>query len=285
MSGRVLVIGATGSVGSEVVSQLVRAGQQVKAATRTPASVHLSDAAVECVEFDFERPETFAKALTGVDRVFLIARPGDDDADVVAFPLIDEMKRLKVRRVVNLTAMGVEAREDMALRKIERYLEESELDFTHLRPNFFMQVFSTGPLLSDICSTGGIHLPAADARLSYIDVRDIAAVAARALIDESHIGKAYTLTGGRSLDHYEIAQYISGAAERSIEYIPISEENAKLALANAGLSRARAERVIGFYRLVRQGFCAPVSADAEVILGRPPISFPQFANDFASSWR
>ena len=161
MAGRILVIGATGSVGSELVSQLVQAGQQVKAATRTPASVQPMNAAVEYVEFDFERPQTFANALTGVDRAFLIARPGDDDADVVAFPLIDEMKRFNVKRVVNLTAMGVETQEDLALRRIEHYLEDSGLGFTHLRPNFFMQVFSVGPLLADIRSTSGIHVPAA----------------------------------------------------------------------------------------------------------------------------
>src|SRR5262249_30892636 len=278
MAGRVLVIGATGSVGSAVVDELIRAGQKINTATRTSQSVGSSNDSVEYVEFDFERPLTFEKALTGVDRVFMIARPGDDHADVVALPFIDEMQRLNVSRVVNLTAMGAETRDDMALRKIERYLEDSGLGFTHLRPNFFMQVFSSGPLLADIRSTGGIHIPAAEAKLSYIDVRDIAAVAARALIDESHSGKAYTLTGGRSLDHDEIAQHISRVAERRIEYVPISEETAKSALENAGLSSARAERLIGFYRLVRQGLCAPVSGDVEVILGRPPISFAKFAS-------
>lgn len=285
MSGRVLVIGATGSVGSAVVDELIRAGQKINAATRTPQSVGSSNDSVENVEFDFERPLTFEKALTGVDRVFMIARPGDDHADVVALPFIDEMQRLNVSRVVNLTAMGAETRDDMALRKIERYLEDSGLGFTHLRPNFFMQVFSTGLLLADIRSTGGIHIPAADAKLSYIDVRDIAAVAARALIDESHIGKAYTLTGGSALDHYEIAQHISDAADRRIDYVPISEDTARSGLERAGLSASRTERLIGFYRLVRQGFCAPVSVDVEAILGRHPISFTEFANDFASCWR
>jgi uncharacterized protein YbjT (DUF2867 family) len=236
------------------------------------------------VEFDFERPETFAAALDGVDRVFLIARPGDDHADRVALPLIDEIVRKGVRHVVNLSAMGAETREDFALRKIERYLEDSGVGFTHLRPNFFMQVFSTGPLLMDIRSTGAIHIPAADAKLSYIDARDIASVAAATLTEQGHAGKAYTLTGGQALDHNDIARAISDAAGKTIGYVAISQEAARAGLAGVGLSPARIERLLGFYRLVRQGFCSPVSSDVETVLGRPPISFAQFANDNASCW-
>lgn len=284
MAGPILVIGATGSVGSGLVEQLGRKGEKVRAATREPADRRSPDNAVEFVEFDFERPQTFAAALDGVDRVFLIARPGDDHADRVAFPLIDEMKRQGVRHVVNLSAMGVEARDDFALRKVERYLEESGIGFTHLRPNFFMQVFSTGPLLLDIRSTGAIHIPAAGAKLSYIDARDIAAVAAATLTEQGHMGKAYTLTGGQALDHHEIARAISGAAGKTIQYVAITEETALRVLAAAGLSPERAERLIGFYRLVRQGFCASVSSDVQTVLGRPPISFEQFAKDHASCW-
>jgi uncharacterized protein YbjT (DUF2867 family) len=236
------------------------------------------------VEFDFERPETFAPALDGADRVFLIARPGDDHADLVAYPLIDEMKRQGVRHVVNLSAMGVEIRDDFALRRIERYLEDSGVGFTHLRPNFFMQVFSSGPLLLDIRSTGAIHIPAADAKLSYIDVRDIAAVAAATLTEQGHTGKAYTLTGGEALDHREIARAISGASGRTVQYVPISEEAARKSLEAAGLSPERTERLLGFYRLVRQGFCMPVSSDVQTLLGRSPISFAQFSSDNATCW-
>lgn len=284
MRGQILVIGATGSVGSELVTQLCAKGERVRAATRAPGSRYSPDNAVEFVEFDLERPQTFAAALDGVDRVFLIARPGDDHADRVAFPLIDEMKRQRVSHVVDLSAMGAETREDFALRKIERYLEESGMGFTHLRPNFFMQVFSTGPLLLDIRSTGAIHIPAADAKLSYIDARDIAAVAAATLAEQGHTGKAYTLTGSQALDHYEIARHISAAAGTRVQYLAITEEGARSALASAGLPPERVERLIGFYRLVRAGFCEPVSTDVQTVLGRRPVTFERFAGDNASCW-
>ena len=285
MSGQVLVIGATGSVGSELVTLLSRMGERVRAATRDPAAARSPHSAVEFVEFDFERPQTFAATLDGVDRVFLIARPGDDHADLVAYPLIDEMKRRGVRHVVNLSAMGAESRDDFALKKVERYLEDSGVGFTHLRPNFFMQVFSAGPLLLDIRSTGAIHIPAADAKLSYVDVRDIAAVAAATLTEQGHTGKAYTLTGAEALDHQEIARAISSASGRTVQYVAISEEAARRSLEAAGFSPERTERLLGFYRLVRHGLCAPVSSDVQSVLGRAPISFAQFASDNASRWR
>src|SRR5438552_3646579 len=219
MSGQVLVIGATGSVGSELVTLLSRMGERVRAATREPGEARSPHSAVEFVEFDFDRLQSVAAALHGIDRVFLIARPGDDHADRVALPLIDEMKRRGVRQVVNLSAMGAESRDDFALRKVERYLEDSGVGFTHLRPNFFMQIFSTPPLLLGIRSTGEIKIPAADATLSYIDVRDIAAVAAATLTERGHTGKAYTLTGGQALDHQEIARAISGASGRMVQYV------------------------------------------------------------------
>jgi uncharacterized protein YbjT (DUF2867 family) len=285
MEGQILIIGATGSVGSELVSLLIQSGARVRAASREPAAAkQRSTSQIEFVEFDFERPQTFASALDGVDRVFLIARPGDEHPERAAIPLIDEMKRQGVRHAVNLSAMGVETRNDIGLRRVELYVEDSGIGFTHLRPNFFMQVFSSGPLLADIRLTGAIHIPAAAAKLSYVDVRDIAAVAAAALTGQDHVGKVYTITGGQSLDHYQIAETISEAAHRAVQYVPISEEIAQRNLSAAGFSPERVERLIGFYRLVRDGFCAPISDDVEKVLGRPPISIAQFARDNASCW-
>jgi len=283
--GPILVVGATGAVGSELVSQLRHKGERVRGATRKPADASRRfGSAVEYVEFDLERPETYATALAGVKRVFLIARPGDDHSDRLAIPLLDEMKRQNVRHVVNLSAYGAETRDDFALRKIEKHLEASGMAFTHLRPNWFMQVFASGPLLVGIRSSAAFAIPAADARISYIDVRDIAAVAAVSLTTKDHTDKAYTLTGPQPLNHDEIAHRISNAVGKAIRYVPISEENARKAILSAGLSSERTERLIGFYRLVRAGACDRVSPDVETVLGRLPIAFEQFAANYAHCW-
>lgn len=284
VSEKVLVIGATGTVGREVLKLLAGKGQMVRAASRKPSrQIGLPDG-IETVEFDLERPSTFAAALEGVDRVFMIARPGDEHSDLLALPLVDEMKRLKIRRVVDLSAFGAETRDDFALRKIEVYLEGSGMEFTHLRPNWFMQIFSAGSLLADIRSTGGIHVPGGDAKISYIDARDIAAVAVAALTEPGHAGRAYTLTGPDPLDFNEVARFISEASGKAVRYVELTEDAARAALKAAGFSEERVERLIGFYRLVRRGFCAPVSPDAATVLARSTIRFAQFVRDNASCW-
>lgn len=285
MSESILVLGATGAVGQGVVEGLLGRGVRVRGASRGAGGVTTQGGpGVEWVRMDLERPETFGPALAGVDRVFLIARPGDEHPERVAGPLIEAMQRAGVRHVVNLTALGVESRNDITLRKVELLLESSGLAYTHLRPNFFMQIFTTPPLLPAIRATGTIRIPAGAARISYIDAADIAAVAVAALTEAGHAGRAYTLTGPEALDHEALAALISEATGSSVRYEPADEEEARAALDAAGYSPERVERLIGFYRLVRAGFCAPVSSDVERVLGRPATPFSRFAERSAGSW-
>jgi uncharacterized protein YbjT (DUF2867 family) len=284
MARSVLVLGATGTVGRGVVATLAQKGVRVRAGTRNPASPASMRLGCESVEFDFERPATYAPTLKGVDRVFLIARPGDDRADQFSNPLIDEMKRQGVRHVVNLSAVGAEMRDDFSLRKVELYLEASELAWTHLRPNWFMQVFATGPLLSLIRATGKIPAPAGNAKISFIDARDVAAVAAAALTEAGHEKKAYTLTGPEALDHTSAARAIASVTVKGVEYVDLSEDQAREGLRRGGMTAERVERLIQFYRLVRQGLCAPVSDDVSRVLKRPASSFADFVRDNAPAW-
>ncbi len=289
----ILVLGATGTVGTHLVARLEARGIAVRAATRNPAPDRTGSAPrtlpgtpTERVLFDFERPETWPAALEGVDRVFLIARPGDDEADRCSVPLIDEMKRRGVRSVVNLTAMGADSEGLVpALRRIERHLEASGLGFTHLRPNFFMQIFCTGSLLVSIRDTGTISVPAAGAKLSFIDARDIAAVAEVALTDPAHAGKSYVLTGEAAIDHAQAAEQIQSAVGRPVRYVPIDESQASAMLARVGFAADRIERLMRFYRVVRSGACAAVSTSVADVLGKPAIGFAKFARDHAPLWR
>jgi len=286
MSGRILVIGATGTVGSAVVGELVRAGADVRGATRDPAAAATRGLLPPgaWIPFDLERPETFPGALDGVARVFLVARPGDDTPERLALPLVAEMVRHGVRHVVDLSAMGAERREDFGLRKVERALEASGMGWTHLRPNWFMQVFTGGPLLADLRRTGAFHTPAGEARISYVDGRDIAAVAAAALTRPGHDGRAYTLTGPAALSGDEVAAALSAAAGRPLRYVALDEADARRAL-TAALGERWAERLVGFYRLVRAGACAPISPAVEEVLGRAPTAFADFAREHAAVWR
>jgi uncharacterized protein YbjT (DUF2867 family) len=280
----VLLIGASGKLGSEVLARLQALGVRVRAATRFVDQHKAAVATTEWVPFDLENPGTFAPALAGVKRGLLMARPGDEHPERTSVPLIEAMKRAGVEHVVNVTAMGTELRPDFGLRKVELALEASGLGFTHLRPNFFMQIFASGPHYGQIMSRRQIRLPAADSRISFIDVQDIAAVAVECLRVEAHRGHAYTLTGADALSHTEIATNIATASQSTVEYVALSEDEARIEWAAAGLPAANIERLIGFYRLVRTGAAASVSPSAPTILGRAAGTFAAFAARTSSAW-
>jgi len=280
-----LVIGATGRVGSGVVRELTARGEKVRAATRNPRARGTWGDGVEPVAFDYDRPATFDLVTRGVHAMFLVVRPGDDHPDETAIPLVDVALRNGVAHVVSLTAMGVERMPGNGLRRIERHVEERAPGWTHLRPNFFMQIFTAPPLLHQLRDGDTLRLPAGDARLSFIDAGDIAAAAAIVLAEPGHAARAYTLTGPEALAHDDVASAIASATGRPIRYAPLGEDEARKAMAAGGLSAARVERLIGFYRLVRAGACTPVSPDLESVLGRGATTFEEFARCSADAWR
>jgi uncharacterized protein YbjT (DUF2867 family) len=280
----VLIVGASGKVGGELLRLLEANDVKVRAATRSPEQRHARQDTTEWVTFDLERPETYGPALSGIRSVFLIARPGDDHPETTALPLIASMRQAGVEHVVDLTAMGCEVRPDFGLRKVELALEGSGLAFTHLRPNFFMQIFTSGLHRAQIMMRRQIRLPAADACISFIDVQDIAEVAARCLLAAEHRSQAYTLTGGVAISHTMVAKAIADATQTAVQYVALTEDEARADLAAAGLPSANVERLIEFYRLVRTGAAATVSPSVEKILGRPPRTFTDFAAQRASDW-
>jgi uncharacterized protein YbjT (DUF2867 family) len=286
MTGRVLVLGGTGCVGAALVNALAGRGTQVAAATRRPHDARPGEVPGEAVRvrFDYDAPETFVPALAEVDRVFLMVRPGDDEAHLTAIPFLEAVERAGVQRVVALTAMGVERMEGAALRRIERRLEESALAWTVLRPNFFMQIFARDALLEGIRASGVIRIPAGDAALSFIDVRDIADVAATALTTSGHEGQAYTLTGSEALTHEAVAGLISEVTGRAVRYEPLGDDRSASELAAAGLGADRIARLLGFYRAVRAGWCQPVSPDVAGVLGRPPRTMASFVGEHRGIW-
>ncbi|MCB0196651.1 MAG: SDR family oxidoreductase [Anaerolineae bacterium] len=288
MSNKILVLGATGNVGSALVEALVEKGEQVKAGTRHPAE-YPATKNVEPVALDFEQPkaETYAAALDGVNRIFALTKTADVHADKTLNPLIDQAKAAGVYHIVLMTAMGVDqADADVSsIRRVELHLINSGINYTILRPNWFMQNFAPGFLLPMIQQGGTIYLPTDDAKTSFIDARDIAAVAAAALTEEGHAGKEYTLTGGEALSYGEAAIILSEAANREISYVAIDEKAFLEGMISAGWLPEQAEFMAMLFSIVRQGWSAPVVPVVNEVLGREPIALQQYAFDHADAWK
>ncbi|MCB1019932.1 MAG: NAD(P)H-binding protein [Bryobacterales bacterium] len=278
---KTLVIGSTGNVGGAVVRELVEAGLSVRAATRNPSAMNGMQG-VETVLFDFEAPETYAPALDGVDRVFAIGPPVASPESVLA-PFLEQAAE-GARKVVLMTAMGVEYDEEGPLRRCERVLERSGAPYVILRPNWFLDNFHSS-WLDPIRSAGVLPLPAGDARTSFIDTRDIAACARVALEQDRFDGRAFTLTGPEALSYAQAAAALSEASGRAIRYAPVDDETFIASMTQAGEPRDLARYLAGLFAVVRAGGTAEVSPAVEEITGRRGFTIAQYARDHADAWQ
>jgi len=283
MSGRALVTGAAGKVGRYVAGELARRGVPVTAATRSePASAFTGD--VTTVALDWWDESTWEAALDGVDRAFLLSPSGIAEPDAALVPFIDRALASGVTRFAHMGAMGIEYGPEVGMRRTERYLEDASAEAVLLRPNWFDQNFSEGIFHQGIVQQGRITAPAGDAQLSFVDTRDIGAVAAAVLAEDGHDGAAYTLTGPEALDHEDVAETISKVSGREVAYEPTTPEDFREFLLSLGWEAGYADALIGLFETVRAGYAAPVTDHVERVLGRPAGDFPTFAADHASVW-
>ena len=283
MAHAVLVVGGTGKVGREVSRQLAEQGVPTRVSTRDPAAASVPEGAT-AVAFDLTRPETWDDALAGVDRMFLLAPEGEIDPERALAPLIEKAASAGVKAIVLMTAMGVETY-DGPYRRTEELVAASGLRHTFLRPNWFMQNFDQGMYLDSIRNAGGLFLPAADAKVSFVDTRDIAAMAVAALTQDGHDGKGYTVTGGRAVDHAEAVAVLSKAAGKPIAYTPVSDEDMRTALAGEGVPEPMIGLFSELFAAMREGVTAPVSPHVAEVLGREPMTLEAYAAEHADAWR
>ncbi len=274
---KVLVIGANGTVGTELVKLLKAKGQSVAEATSKneikQGQVHLNILSQEGIESAFEN----------VDRVFLLSPPGYTNQDKLLSPLIEMAKKKKVKKVVLMTAMGANAIDTAPLRIAEIQLEKSGLSYNIIRPNWFMQNFNSY-WIQGINSDGKIYLPVAKAKGSFIDARDIAAVAAELLLSEKFSNKDYDLTGSDVIDHNQVADILSAATGRKISYQEIEPAAMKAGLLGAGLPKDYVEFMLVILDFFKQGYAERTTDAIEKIIGRKPISFKKYAEDYKSAW-
>lgn len=272
-----LVTGANGQIGSALVPLLAAAGQTVRRATsRSP------DRPGE-VALDLATGRGLAEALAGADQLFLMAPPGYASQHELLIPAIDAARAAGVRKVLLLSAMGANADDAIPLRRAELHLERSGLTWNVIRPNWFMQNFHTF-WLHGIQTQGRILLPVGNARGSFVDTRDIAAVAARLLTGDAFANAAHDLTGSEALDHVQVAALLSKAAGRPIGYTDIAEDAMRQGLLGAGLPADYAEFLLVILGAFKAGHAERITESVQRITGQAPIRFAQYAQDFRAHW-
>ena len=275
---RTLVIGANGTVGSELVRLLRAAGHDVLKATSRP----VTDPATE-VHLNLVTRAGLDTALQGVSKVFMLSPPGYTNQDELLNPVVDAAKAQGVQKIVLMTAMGANADENAPLRKAEVHLENSGLAYNIIRPNWFMQNFNTF-WIQGILEHGKIFLPVGAAKGSFIDARDISTVAARLLSTDAFDRRDFDLTGGVAMDHDAVAAILSKVTGQTITYQDIPESDMRGALLQAGLPPAYAEFLLLILGFFKAGYAERTTDAVQMLLGRSPITLEQYATDYRSAW-
>jgi uncharacterized protein YbjT (DUF2867 family) len=279
----ILITGASGNVGREVLKQISQAGHKVRAAYQSSQKAAQCPAGVETVIVDFNRPETLRAALNGIHCVFLVGPVAPNLVELES-KATEEFKRAGVARLVKLSAMGRRAATfPRQHAESEDRIKASGVAWTFLRPNGFMQnvaIYNAATMREQNAFFGS----AADGKVSQIDLRDVGAAAVRVLIEDGHLGKTYTLTGPAALSNSEAAVILSSVLGREIRYVNLPPEQMKQALLGAGMPEWNVNGIIDLDTLYREGGASTVSPDVEQLLGKKPTAYQQFARDFASNF-
>jgi uncharacterized protein YbjT (DUF2867 family) len=284
----ILVTGATGLNGSELVRRLSARGLAVRALVRNPAKAAGLAALpkFEIVDGDMARPQTLAAALRGVDRAMLISSSAPDMVEVQS-NFIAAAKRSGVKHIVKLS--GIMPELDSAFRfarmhgEIEQRLEASGIAFTHLRSGEFMPAYFRQ--VPSIVAKGALFLPMENQRIASIDIGDLAEVAADVLTGTGHEGKIYPLTGPEALSMAEVADRLSAATGKKIQYINVAPEDAKKAQLAAGVPPYMADALAELFAERRKGKEANVSPVIATVFGRRATRFDEFARRNAAIFR
>jgi len=288
MSPTVLVTGPTGKIGRRLIPLLTRRGVQVRAAGRSPVAARRG---VEPVHFDWTDRSTYEAARKGVDAIYLCTGgiPQAEHAGWVG-ALLDGAAQAGVRRVVQLSVFGLDqAPPDDPLRRIELAVESCGVPYTILRPGAFMQNFSEfhyTHAAESIRERDEIAMVGGDGVVSFVSTEDIGAVAAIALTEDGHGGRAYAPMGPEALTLAQVAEHISAAAGRTISYVETDHTGVRDALIAAGAPPETAEHNSRLYAYaMSSGAFGAHNDDILEVTGRPPATFAEYAAGAVAAWR
>ena len=282
---KILVIGATGSVGFEVAKLLSDSNKPVKIAVRDPEkakSINLKNA--ELIHFEYQNPDTFKSAFEDVEKLLIVSPPSYLNLQDIVIKAIDSAIAKGVNRIVNISALSAESVLDKPMKQIEDHIKRTGVDFVILRPNCYMQNFKD-LFRNLIIQEHQISVPAHNAKTSFIDIRDVAAVAVKALKEKHLNNQTVKLTGKQSLNMHVVAHLFSENLNKEIEYNDISEELFEKSLKAAGWPTGTIMGTLQLCSHVKKGETALITDSVEKILNREPIRFEQFVKDFSNNWK
>lgn len=282
-TAKILVLGALGNVGAEVVKALQGLGAAVRAGDLFPEKIQQRfGESVEAAAFDFSKPETFGPVFQGIEKAFIMRPPQITNIQRDMVPAMDAAKAAGVKHFVFLSLIGIEQNTIVPHYKVEQYLKTNGMRYTFLRCSFFMQNLNTVHRI-EIRDQDEIYVPVGKSRTSFIDVRDIGTVAAVCLTRPGHENKAYELTGSEGLDYYQVADLFTQVLGRKISY----KNPSALAFFVKQVRKGPlmfALVTTWLYSNTKSGMADQVTGEVKRLTGRDPIHLKQYIQDYKESW-
>ena len=281
----ILVSGATGTTGSIVLRLLEERGAPVRAMVRREAdAARIAQGPASAVVADFDDPAAIEAALDGVSRAYLVT-PSSPEAEAQQIRFAELAAAAGVEHLVKLSQLAADEGSPVRFLRyhgaVERRIRELGIGHTFLRPNLYFQgLLALGPT---IAAEGRFFAPIGGARVSAIDVRDIAAVAAIALTEPGHVGATYTLSGPAAVTHEEMARAIADAIGAEVQFVDVPPEAFAAAL-EGRLPPWQVEGLVEDYAHYARGEAAEVDPSVREVTGRDPIDVARFARDHAAAF-
>jgi uncharacterized protein YbjT (DUF2867 family) len=288
MKETILITAANGTVGSETVKLLAGTDFRVRAGVHSLIKGERFRPLpnVELVHLDLHNPELLKVALTGVTKVLLIT-PFSQDQAALGKLFIQAAQAAGVRHLVRLSASGADAEPGIQLgrehREVEISLQDSGIPYTILRPAGFMQNFLLNA--ETVCNHNSLYLPIGHGKISYIDARDIAAVAVAVLTQAGHENQIYELTGPEAIGINDVAHALTVATNRVITYVDVPENTAATAMLQHHVPEWMVNQLLELYGVYKAGYAERVTDAVEKITGRPPRNIADFAQDYQNHFQ
>ena len=282
----ILITGATGNNGQELIRQLTALGHRIRALARKPGeAAKLGGSNIEVAPGDFDLPQTLESALQGVEKAFLLT-PVAERFVQWQRDFIEAAQRAKIKHLVKFSGMGAHARSASELLRLHAETDEilcsSGVPFTILQPNSFHQNMLSSA--DTIKAQGVFYWPLKNASQSTVDIRDISAVAAKVFTSSGHEGKTYVITGPEALTFQQAAEKLSSVLGRKIQYVDVPISAAADGMRNSGMPDWNVHAVSDLLAYFATGAAATVTDTVPRLLGRPATSFEQFVKDHRAAF-
>ena len=282
MNSKILVTGATGTIGSFVIELLRDKDADFVALVRSKEKAgSLNEKGIQTVIGDFSDIVSLDKALDGIDKVFLLSVTSPKTPRLQG-NVVDIARHKGIKHIVKVSAMGASLDSKIGIARFhaqtEKYIRESGVPFTFLQPHSFMQnlIYDSGTIREQ----GEIYAQMGDGKIGMVDARDIAAVAVEVLMHEGHEGKTYMLTGPEAISYYDIADAFTKALGNKVKYIPVTSVDSRSAMLEAGMPGWLVEDLVEVNREYTAGLASEISHDVEKVTGRKGHTIAEFVNDF-----